>query len=395
MKLKKVICLATAATMLMGSAAFAEVPKDTMIIGNQAFNIRLMFDPSYKAQILDAMRYANANPDSEGNRPYYYKINQMAQWRTVFGKIPLTEEQIGQWPEITYINADGESTVYQEGNGDPVEDNEGPVAEALTVLAGADSLGQEQLLAALQAEALELQNVKVSNAAAYVVDSVDIAYGSTSVAAVQAAVDATNARIDINAAANVTDMEAGITAFINAKIALGNLDAGDEDIFNDEYLELSNTEKLAIAKMVLSVRNENHEPLGFGGNGDLVWHAHCNGLLNVIEERESWITGVNSALEETVPEDQIQAVIDALNNIPTSLVEDAKGYLSTAEFEAIGEALYAEYRYDSFHILDEDDTNAVADSFRTKAMSTYPEGFTNLADILATLDEAIAELPAE
>ncbi|AHM57340.1 hypothetical protein EAL2_c20590 [Peptoclostridium acidaminophilum DSM 3953] len=114
---KKTISLVAVILLTGTTPAFAEVPKDTMIIGNQAFNIRLMFDPSYKAQILDAMRYANANPDSEGNRPYYYKINQMTQWRTVFGKTPLTEEQIDQWPEITYINSDGESTVYEAGNG--------------------------------------------------------------------------------------------------------------------------------------------------------------------------------------------------------------------------------------------------------------------------------------
>lgn len=311
-------------------------------------------------------------------------------------------EYIDKLNDVTVVG--GEIVVTPVG-----EDNQA-IAAALDAIDNA--ISAEEWMTALQNENLALVGVNETDAdyeTAYIEASSDFKFAadsqaesiSDSVAAVQAVVNAVNARMDMNAATDETQMEAAVTAFIEAKLAVGNLDTDYIPLFED-YLgnvNFDDAERIAIAKMVLSVRNSTS---GYGGLNDVVYHPHCNGIASVLDERESWIDGVNNALEEVDPVQQLTEVKDALNNIPTSLASDAALLRNTAfsgltdeQFNALIDTLLAEYRYDPYYELSPENTNTVAASFITKAANTYPEGFTNLADILATLDEAIAELPAE
>jgi len=390
MKLKKLVSLATVATMLMGSAAFAEVPSQSIIIGSKAYDVNLLFDAAYKGEIQQAI---NAVP--QGTNQFYYKINVMTQWRTIFGNTALTEEQIGQWPEITYIDSAGESTVYEAGNGEAVGENDAEIAAALDALDALDpsdpAVTDANLLAALQDAALGLENVVPGNAAEYFDDISDFQDAadsaadplSGSVAAVQAIVDATNARVDVNAAINPAAMETAITAFVDNMTNSGILSDSAQIAF-DTYTALADTEKEAVAKIMLSVRNDD---LGFDANRwGLVYHSHNNGLQSVIEEMPEWINGINTALE-TVDDpatlevnEQAVAVETALNNIPASLAVGSTNPNATSD-----------YVYDAYYDLSPTDTDAVVAAF----IAAGPAEFDSLAGILDALDAAIATLPAE
>lgn len=114
--IKKIMIL-VAAILLVGTApAFAEVPSQTIIIGSKAYDVNLLFNAAYKGEIQQAI---NAVPPATNQ--FYYKINMMTQWRTIFGNTSLTAEQIGQWPEITYIDAVGMEHIYKSGNGDEAD----------------------------------------------------------------------------------------------------------------------------------------------------------------------------------------------------------------------------------------------------------------------------------
>ena len=103
---KKIVALALFMVMTISTAAFAAIPNQTIILGNKAFDVSLLNDANYKNAIQDALIETGT---------FYYRDNS--------GKIiAATGETIeaSELEEIEYIDEDGNKTIYEAGDGEPV-----------------------------------------------------------------------------------------------------------------------------------------------------------------------------------------------------------------------------------------------------------------------------------
>jgi len=108
MKVKRILSLATVASMIMGSAAFAAVPANSVVLGDEGYAVELLFDNDYTAQIQAAANQPGA--------ALCYNLG--AGWKDIFTGNDITD--FSTWPQISYTDAAGATTVYDVENGDPV-----------------------------------------------------------------------------------------------------------------------------------------------------------------------------------------------------------------------------------------------------------------------------------
>jgi len=102
--------------LLLATGAYAAVPNDTVIIGDKAFAIEYLTNPSHAAEIQQALD--NADPGG-----IWYSIEGVTQgWTSIFTGNVATASDIAAFPQIEYKNAQGEVTVYESGNGGVIDD---------------------------------------------------------------------------------------------------------------------------------------------------------------------------------------------------------------------------------------------------------------------------------
>jgi len=105
MNFKKLVSVAVATTMLMGSTSFAAIPENTLVAGAKAYDMTLLFNAAYTQQI-------NAAANAAGGALYY---NSGSGWKNLFTDEALTD--FSGWPQIMHVNAAGATTLYAAGNG--------------------------------------------------------------------------------------------------------------------------------------------------------------------------------------------------------------------------------------------------------------------------------------
>ena len=102
MKSIKTLLLAVTLCAATAFSVFAEIPapKGSIIIGNEGYDIDLLFDPDYDAQISLA---ASESPES-----IFYNLT--GEWISLFsGEIV---QDFDSWPPAYYMNSDGTVTIY-------------------------------------------------------------------------------------------------------------------------------------------------------------------------------------------------------------------------------------------------------------------------------------------
>ena len=115
MKKRRVVSLVAAASLLMVNGAYAAIPGNTVILGDKAYHIDLLFEDSYNAQIQTAL--------VEAGDALYYDFNDEG-FRTIFGNQFVTDAEKTQWPEITRLDEHGDETRYEAGTQKPIGDAE-------------------------------------------------------------------------------------------------------------------------------------------------------------------------------------------------------------------------------------------------------------------------------
>jgi len=119
----KVITLILTLTMLLAAVAYAAIPMNSVIIGNRAFSISYITDPSNAAEIQRAL-------DELGGGPLAYQIEgQTTGWTSIMDGRSLTEEEIAAFPAVIYKDENGESN-YGPGDGQEVPDEVKVIARA-------------------------------------------------------------------------------------------------------------------------------------------------------------------------------------------------------------------------------------------------------------------------
>lgn len=110
----KVLVLAFVLVMAFATVASAAVPNDCVIIGNQAYAIAYLTDPSHAVEIQQALD--NAGPDN-----MWFSIDGMtAGWTSIFTGSVATSTQLAAFPEINYKDAQGIQATYASGNGNTI-----------------------------------------------------------------------------------------------------------------------------------------------------------------------------------------------------------------------------------------------------------------------------------
>lgn len=113
--LKKKITLSVVSSMLLAlfsvSSASAAVPGNSIIIGSKAYDIELLFNPSYVTEVNAALGNANG--------VMYYNLGGDTFFNIMTNSV-VTDNELSQLPAVTFVDSQGKQTVYQAGNGDPV-----------------------------------------------------------------------------------------------------------------------------------------------------------------------------------------------------------------------------------------------------------------------------------
>ncbi len=115
MKKRRVVSLVAAASLLMVNGAYAAIPGNTVILGDKAYHIDLLFEDSYNAQIQTAL--------AEAGDALYYDFNDEG-FRTIFGNQFVTDAEKTQWPEISRLDEHGIETRYEASTQKPIGDAE-------------------------------------------------------------------------------------------------------------------------------------------------------------------------------------------------------------------------------------------------------------------------------
>lgn len=113
-KTAKVMLIACVLVMIYATVAVAAVPSDSVIIGNKAFAIAYLTDPTHASEIQEALD--NADPGS-----MWYSIDGLTTgWTGIFTGSSATAPEIAAFPEIQYRDAQGSLATYAAGNGDVI-----------------------------------------------------------------------------------------------------------------------------------------------------------------------------------------------------------------------------------------------------------------------------------
>lgn len=91
---------------------YAEIPDNSIIIGNSAYDQGCLFNPSFKDEIQDKL-----NSTDKNNVYYKYSTPTKKVFQKVYGNGNLTDEEIQQLPQINYKDIHGNSYKYAQGNG--------------------------------------------------------------------------------------------------------------------------------------------------------------------------------------------------------------------------------------------------------------------------------------
>lgn len=212
--------------------------------------------------------------------------------------------------ETTVTNKDetGEINAIIQATNDPTT--------ALTTLVDAGNAldDADKLLKALKAKTLNLKNINDANKDAYFADNAAIKTAAgTSAAAVQAVVNATDARVALNAATTDTAAQSALTKFA---IATGNT----------TYINLSSTAKLEVAGLVLAEKPVT----GYADNADVT-----SEITTQDTARGTLLTNVNGA-----------ATINAMNTALSALDYKAYNDLSASQKVSVAEAFLANFPTD-------------------------------------------------
>lgn len=112
-KLFKLFTTTMLSMLMVTSLAFAEVPSNSVVLGDKAFSVELLFDAANIPDINAALNEAALN--GEG---MYFKLAGQDTFKDIFTMQDVTQSQLQAWPQITFKAADGNETVYAQGNGD-------------------------------------------------------------------------------------------------------------------------------------------------------------------------------------------------------------------------------------------------------------------------------------
>ncbi|KDR94966.1 hypothetical protein SAMN02745945_02794 [Peptoclostridium litorale DSM 5388] len=96
-------------SLLTAASSFAQLPNGSIVIYNEGYDISLLFNSDYDAQINAA---ASSHPEN-----IYYNIS--GTWTEVFSG--ETAEDFKSWPQIQYNDPDGFTRLYGPQNGSPIQ----------------------------------------------------------------------------------------------------------------------------------------------------------------------------------------------------------------------------------------------------------------------------------
>ncbi len=115
MKLKNVLILSISLVMIMSSAVFAEIPDQSIILGDKAYHINYFFLPELLDDINEQLNKAISN-----GYGLSYRLND-DNYRDMFTGEIIPQEVIQDWPSITYLDSNGSEVVYDKGNGGVID----------------------------------------------------------------------------------------------------------------------------------------------------------------------------------------------------------------------------------------------------------------------------------
>ncbi|MFA4884493.1 MAG: hypothetical protein WC601_01730 [Desulfotomaculaceae bacterium] len=108
------LVITTVMVLVLATVAGAAIPNNSVIIGNKAFSIDYLMEPSHIDEISQAL-------DEAGDAPTYYQLNGVVENLTdVFTGQPITVQQEEALPAITYKDGSGNVTQYASGNGNEI-----------------------------------------------------------------------------------------------------------------------------------------------------------------------------------------------------------------------------------------------------------------------------------
>lgn len=115
MRLKNVLVLTISLVMIMTSVVFAEIPDQTIILGDKAYDLDCLFSSNFVKEINEQLQKAI----SKG-----YKLSFRlggSDYKDIFTGKVVPKETIQDWPKITRVDSKGNQTVYDKGNGNVVD----------------------------------------------------------------------------------------------------------------------------------------------------------------------------------------------------------------------------------------------------------------------------------
>lgn len=109
MGFSKRVITALVFSLFTAASSFAQLPSGSIVIYNEAYNINLLFNSDYNAQISTAA----------GNHPenIYYNISD--SWIEVFSGEAI--KGFTSWPQMQYTDSEGFTRLYEPQNGDFIQ----------------------------------------------------------------------------------------------------------------------------------------------------------------------------------------------------------------------------------------------------------------------------------
>jgi len=101
--------LALSAALLICTPSFAQIPENSVVIGDKAYHVSLAFDSEYDLQI------GRAFSDNPGTA----FLNIGSGWKNLVSGESLAEFNL--WPEIEYIDSEGFVTLYSSKNSGEIQ----------------------------------------------------------------------------------------------------------------------------------------------------------------------------------------------------------------------------------------------------------------------------------
>lgn len=114
MKIMKFFAMTTSFFVMLTSMTFAQIPDNSIVIGQKAYSIELLFSSDYLDEINQAVDQAVSN-----GYGLYYKLDGDA-YRDIFTNGAVTDSEIAKWPQISYKDSTGNESTYAPGNGEEI-----------------------------------------------------------------------------------------------------------------------------------------------------------------------------------------------------------------------------------------------------------------------------------